>query len=124
MRTIRAMIIAALAALPMAIIGLFVWWMMGSSKDNTSLAVVIPCNIIPLAGMIVIFLMAWQSGEEYAAVKGDDEAMKRVEKAARVLEILESLYPGNPHTSRPRDLISIAYCGPDECTNYGQKSEQ
>ena len=72
MRTIRAMIIAALAALPMAIIGLFVWWMMGSSKDNTSMAVVIPCNIIPLAGMIVIFLMAWQSGEEYAAVKVDD----------------------------------------------------
>ena len=36
------------------------------------MSVLIPCNIIPLAGMIVIFLMAWQSGEEYAAVKVDD----------------------------------------------------
>ena len=71
MRFLRSLVIGALCLFPSMLIGLLIWLWLGSSYDNTSLAVIIPCNLIPLGGMFVGFWLAWKTGNEYSLSIGD-----------------------------------------------------
>ena len=66
MRTFRALLFGIMAMVPAVFFGLFLWWIMGSSKENMEMAVWLPCNVIPLLGMIVGIRYGWRTGEEYA----------------------------------------------------------
>ncbi len=66
MRTFRALLFGVMALIPAVFLGLFTWWMMGSSKENMDVAVWLPCNAIPLIGMILGIWFGWKTGAEYA----------------------------------------------------------
>jgi len=66
MRLLRALIIAGMTFFPATLLGLMIWWMLGASYDNSSPAVFVPCNLIPLVGMMLAFLMAWHNGAAYS----------------------------------------------------------
>jgi len=66
MRMMRALVIAGMTFFPATLLGLMVWWMLGASYDNASPAVIIPCNLIPFAGMLLSFIVAWRNGAAYS----------------------------------------------------------
>ena len=66
MRTMRALLFGGLAFFPATVLGLMTWWMMGASKDNMAVAVWLPCNLVPIAGIILGIWFGWKTGAEYA----------------------------------------------------------
>ena len=66
MRTLRALLFGALSFFPGALIGLFVWWLLGASKENMDVAVWLPCNLIPIVVISLGFWYGWKTGAEYA----------------------------------------------------------
>ena len=65
MRFLRALIIGILSIFPGTIIGYLGWLAVGGNENNFSLEVIFFCNIIPFGFMVIGFLWAWASGEEY-----------------------------------------------------------
>ena len=70
MRTLRALVFGVLAFFPFTILGLGVWWLMGSSKETYAAAVWIPCNLIPLSGVCLGIWLGWKTGEDYSIKSG------------------------------------------------------
>jgi len=55
-----------LAFFPTTILGLIIWWMMGSSMDTWEVAVWLPCNLVPFGGVSLGLWLGWKTGEEYS----------------------------------------------------------
>ncbi|MGY8701093.1 MAG: hypothetical protein ACKVHH_00120 [Candidatus Poseidoniales archaeon] len=66
MRTLRALMFGVLAFFPTTILGLIIWWMMGSSMDTWEVAVWLPCNLVPFGGVSLGLWLGWKTGEEYS----------------------------------------------------------
>jgi len=66
MRFLRAFIIGILCFFPATIIGYILWLMLGASTDNYSFSVIFACNVVPISGMILGYVWAWKTGEEYS----------------------------------------------------------
>jgi len=66
MRTLRALMFGGLVFFPATILGLIIWWMMGSSMDNSAVAVWLPCNLVPFGGVALGLWLGWKTGEEYS----------------------------------------------------------
>ena len=72
MRLLRSLVIGGLCIFPSALIGLTLWYLLGSSFDNYSASVIITCNLIPIGGVFIGFWISWKNGEEYALSSGED----------------------------------------------------
>ena len=66
MRLLRSLVIGGLCIFPSALLGLIIWYSLGSSFDNTSFSVILACNVIPLGGVFVGFWISWKNGGEYS----------------------------------------------------------
>jgi len=65
MRFLRSLIIGLLSIFPGTILGYLGWLATGASNDNYSPGVIFFCNVVPFGFVIIGFLWAWASGEEY-----------------------------------------------------------
>ncbi len=70
MRLTRAIILGLAGLIPSITLGLIVWVILGSvgpeGGDNGSWRVWLPCNVIPLGGLVAGIVLAWRNGSEYA----------------------------------------------------------
>ena len=73
MRILRSLVIGGLCIFPSALIGLTIWYLLGSSFDTSSISVITTCNLIPLGGVCIGFWISWKNGEAYALSSGEDQ---------------------------------------------------
>ena len=60
----RSTMIGVIGLVAGTIFGALVWYALGRSYDNYSAAVIIPCNVLPLAGLLGGAVLGWKSARE------------------------------------------------------------